>query len=321
MRRRTVLAFGTASLMAGRASAADWPDRPVHVVVPYAPGGPLDLVARLISEKLGARFGQSFVVENKPGANGAIGAQSVMASPADGYTLLLHGSAGVTIYQAVMKQPAFDTLRDLTPISLVIYFDLILCANPALPFRTVKEFVAYAKANPGKLSYGTAGVGAMNHVGTEWFKGIAGIDIVHVPYRGDAPVAADLAAGVLGVAFVSSNVAIPLIKAGKLRALAAPSRRRIAVLPDMPTMAEAGYPDFDLQPWTALFGPAGLDKTIVASLEEALKQVFAEPDVIDRLAGLSMTPAATTPEELTRIVEKSIALWKGVAAKAKIVVE
>ena len=321
MRRRTVLAFGTASLMAGRASAADWPDHPVHVVVPYAPGGPLDLVARLISEKLGARFGQSFVVENKPGANGAIGVQSVMASPPDGYTLLLHGSAGVTIYQAVMKQPAFDTLRDLTPISLVIYFDLILCANPALPFRTVKEFVAYAKANPGKLSYGTAGVGAMNHVGTEWFKGIADIDIVHVPYRGDAPVAADLAAGVLGVAFVSSNVAIPLIKAGKLRALAVPSRRRIAVLPDMPTMAEAGYPDFDLQPWTALFGPAGLDKTIVASLEEALKQVLAEPDVIDRLARLSMTPAATTPEELSRIVENSIALWKGVAAKAKIVVE
>jgi len=241
MRRRTVLAFGAASLLGSQARARDWPDHPVRVVVPYAPGGPLDLVARLISEKLGARFGQSFVVENKPGANGAIGVQSVMASPPDGYTLLLHGSAGVTIYQAVMKQPAFDTLRDLTPISLVIYFDLILCANPALPFRTVKEFVAYAKANPGKLSYGTAGVGAMNHVGTEWFKGIAGIDIVHVPYRGDAPVAADLAAGVLGVAFVSSNVAIPLIKAGKLRALAAPSRRRIAVLPDMPTMAEAGY--------------------------------------------------------------------------------
>jgi tripartite-type tricarboxylate transporter receptor subunit TctC len=233
----------------------------------------------------------------------------------------LHASAGVTIYQAVMKQPAFDTLRDLTPISLVVYFDLILCANPALPFRTVKEFVAYAKANPGKLSYGTAGVGAMNHVGTEWFKGMAGIDIVHVPYRGDAPVAADLAAGVVGVAFVSSNVAIPLIHAGKLRALAVPSRHRIAVLPDVPTMAEAGYPDFDLQPWTALFGPAGLDKTIVSSLYGALKEILAEPDVVGRLAGLSMTPAATTPEQLTTLIEKSITLWKGVAAKAKIVVE
>ncbi|HEY4171249.1 MAG TPA: tripartite tricarboxylate transporter substrate binding protein [Reyranella sp.] len=321
MRRRTVLAFGAANLLAGRARAGDWPDHPVRIVVPYAPGGPVDLVARLVSEKLGAKFGQSFVVENKPGANGAIGVQSVMASPPDGYTLLLHASAGVTIYQAVMKQPAFDTLRELTPISLVVYFDLILCANPALPFKTVQEFVAYAKANPGKLSYGTAGVGAMNHVGTEWFKGMAGIDIVHVPYRGDAPVAADLTAGVLGVAFVSSNVAIPLIRTGKLTALAVPSRRRIAVLPDMPTMAEAGYPDFDLQPWTALFGPVGLDNTVVSSLNGALREILAEPDVVERLAGLSMTPAATTPEQLTTLIEKSITLWKGVAAKAKIVVE
>jgi tripartite-type tricarboxylate transporter receptor subunit TctC len=321
MRRRTVLVFGTASLLAGPARAGDWPDRPVRVVVPYAPGGPLDLVSRLVSEKLGARFGRSFVVENKPGANGAIGVQSVLASPPDGYTLLLHGSAGVTIYQAVMKHPAFDTLRDLTPVSLVAYFDLILCGNPALPFKTVKELVVYAKANPGKLSYGTAGVGAMNHVGMEWFKSLAGIDVVHVPYRGDAPAAADLTAGVLGVAFVSSNVAIPLIQAGKLRALAVPSRRRIAVLPDVPTIAEAGYPGFDLQPWAAMFGPAGLDKTIVASLDKALKQIVATPEVVQRLAQLSMTPAATSPEELATLVEKSITLWKGVAAKAKIVVE
>ena len=141
MRRRTVLALGTASLLSGPARAGGWPDHPVRVVVPYAPGGPVDLVTRLVSEKLGAKFGQSFVVENKPGANGAIGVQSVMASPPDGYTLLLHGSAGVTIYQAVMAQPAFDTLRDLTPISLVVYFDLILCANPALPFKTVPPWV------------------------------------------------------------------------------------------------------------------------------------------------------------------------------------
>src|SRR5579871_5645297 len=144
MRRRTILAFGAASFLAGQARAGEWPDHPVRVVVPYAPGGPVDLVTRLVGEKLDAKFGQSFVVENKPGANGAIGVQSVMTSLPDGYTLLLHASAGVTIYQAVMKQPAFDTLRDLTPISLVVYFDLILCANPDLPFKTVREFVAYA---------------------------------------------------------------------------------------------------------------------------------------------------------------------------------
>jgi tripartite-type tricarboxylate transporter receptor subunit TctC len=301
--------------------AGEWPERPVKIVVPYAAGGPVDLVARLLGDKLAARFGQSFVIDNKPGANGAIGVQALMAAPNDGYTLLLHGSAGFTIYQAVMRNPAFDTLRDLTPITLVVYFDLILCANPSMPFNTVKEFVAYAKANPGKLSFGSAGIGAMNHVGTEWFKMMAGIDMVHVPYRGDAPVAADVVSGTLGVSFVASNVSIPLIKAGKLKALAVPSRARLAVLPDVPTMAEAGYPDFDLQPWTALFGPAGLDKGIEAKLSAAMKDVLAERDVVERLAGLSMTPGYMTPAELADKIRKSIALWKDVAAKAKVVVE
>jgi tripartite-type tricarboxylate transporter receptor subunit TctC len=321
MQRRTVLGIGVASLLARPAIAADWPERPVKIVVPYAPGGPVDLVARLVGDKLTARFGQTFVIDNKPGANGAIGVLAVMAAPADGYTLLMHGSAGTTIYPVVMRHPAFDTLRDLTPITLVVYFDLILCANPELPFQTVREFVAYAKANPGKLSFGSAGVGAMNHVGTEWFKMMAGIDIVHVPYRGDAPVATDVASGTLGVSFVSSNVAIPLIKAGKLRALAVPSRKRIAALPDVPTMAEAGYPDFDLQPSTGLFGPAQLDGKIVSQLSAAMKEILAMPDVAERFGGLGMTPAFTTPEQFTATIQKSIALWRDVAAEAKVVVE
>ena len=321
MKRRTVLAAGLAGVVARPALAAEWPERPVKIVVPYAPGGPVDLVARLVGDRLGSKFGQSFVIDNKPGANGAIGVQALMAAPNDGYTLLLHGSAGVTIYQAVMRNPAFDTLRDLTPITLVVYFDLILCANPEMPFNTVKEFVAYAKANPNKLSFGSAGVGAMNHVGTEWFKMMAGIDIVHVPYRGDAPVAADVASGTLGVSFVSSNVALPLIKAGKLRALAVPSRKRLAVLPDVPTMAEAGYPDFDLQPWTGLFGPAGLDKGIEAKLSAAMKEILGEREIVERLAGLSMTPGYTTPAEFEAMIRKSVELWKGVAAKAKVSVE
>jgi tripartite-type tricarboxylate transporter receptor subunit TctC len=326
MRRRTALAFGLAGAfvrpaLVRSAWAAEWPERPVKIVVPYAAGGPVDLVTRLVADKLGAKFNQSFVVDNKPGANGAIGVQALMAAPSDGYTLLLHGSAGVTIYQAVMRTPAFDTLRDLTPITLVVYFDLILCANPSMPFDTVKDFVAYAKANPGKLSFGSAGIGAMNHVGTEWFKMMTGIEMVHVPYRGDAPVAADVVSGTLGVSFIASNVSIPLIKAGKLKPLAVPSRKRLAVLPDVPTMAEAGYPDFDLQPWTGLFGPAGLDKGIEAKLSAAMKEILGEREVAERLAGLSMTPAYTTPAELADKVRKSIELWKGVAAKAKVVVE
>jgi tripartite-type tricarboxylate transporter receptor subunit TctC len=310
-----------ASLVAGPVRAAKWPERSVRVVVPYAPGGPLDLTARLVSDRLEAKFGESFVVDNKPGANGAIGVQALLAAPSDGYTLLMHGSAGTTIYPAVMRQPAFDTLRDLAPISLVVYFDLILCAAPSLPFKTVKEFVAYAKANPGKLSYGSAGVGAMNHVGAEWFKMMTGIDIVHVPYRGDAPAANDVASGTLGVAFVSSNVAIPMIQSGKLRALAVPSLRRIPVVPDVPTMAEAGYPDFRLQPSAGLFGPAQIDKAIVAKLSAALKDIMAEPAVVERLTRVGMTPVFTTPEQFADMIRKSIQLWKGVSAKAKVMVE
>jgi len=328
MKRRTFLSTAPVSLAAVAVLTTStaparivWPERTVRILVPYAPGGPVDLVARLIGDRLTSKFGRSFVVENKPGANGAIGVQMLMAAPADGYSLMMHGSAAMTIYPAVMRHPAYDTLRDLTPITLVDYFHLILCANPDLPMKDVKEFVAYAKASPGKLSYGTAGIGAMNHIGMEWFNIMAGIDTVHVPYRGDPPVASDVMNGTLEIAFVSSNVAIPLIKAGKLRALAVPSRARMAVLPDVPTMAEAGYPEFELQPWTGFFGPANLDMTIVSTLSAAMKEILAQPDVAERLAGLAMVPAFTTPDEFTAMISKSISLWKDIAARTKIVVE
>jgi tripartite-type tricarboxylate transporter receptor subunit TctC len=314
------LALASLCTLAQPAVAA-WPEHPVRLVVPYPPGGPVDVLARLLAERLTTRYGQSFIIDNKPGANGAIGVQAVMSAPADGYTLLMHGSAGYTIYQAVMAQPAFDTLRDLAPVSTVAYFDLILCANPELPFTDVRGFVAYAKANPGKLSYGTAGIGAMNHVGTEWFKSMAGIDIVHVPYRGDAPVASDMITGTLGVGFVSSNVAIPFIKTGKLRALAVPRKQRMTVLPDVPTMAEQGYPDFDMRPWAAFFGPVKLAPEILASLNASLKDILTMPEVVDRLATFGMQASWSTPQDMAATIKANTALWKSVAANAHIVVE
>jgi tripartite-type tricarboxylate transporter receptor subunit TctC len=197
----------------------------------------------------------------------------------------------------------------------------VLCASPEAPFSDVQGFLAYARANPGKISYGSAGIGAMNHIGTEWLKTLANIDIVHVPYRGDAPVAADLINGTLGIAFISSNVAIPYIRSGKLRALAVPSKKRMAVLPDTPTMAEAGFPNFDLRPWMAFFGPAGLSKEIAASLGTALKEILALPDVNERLNALGMTAESSSPEELTDVIRENIARWKAVVAKANITVE
>jgi tripartite-type tricarboxylate transporter receptor subunit TctC len=302
-------------------SANNYPNRTVKVVSPYAPGGPSDLAARLVADRLTAHFGQSFIVDNKPGANGAIGVQAVMQSAPDGYTLLVHGSAGVTIYQAVTKQPAFETLRDLTPISTVTFYDLILCAPPEAPFHDFKGFVAYAKANPGKVSYGSAGVGAMNHIGTEWLKDLVGIDVVHVPYRGDAPVAADLITGTLGVAFVSSNVALPYIRPGKLTALAVPNKQRLASLPDVPTIAELGYPTFDLRPWAALFGPAKLPAPIIESLRAALQEELAKPGVQQRLTELGIEAGTSTPDELANAIKTATANWRNVATKAHIEVE
>ena len=327
MRRRTVLALGAASLAATRASAAGWPDHLVRVVVPYAPGGPVDLVTRLVSEKLGAKFGQSFVVENKP-------APTVRSANhvGDGLVCLTATPCCCTAAPGAYDlpggdglQPAFDTLRDLTPISLVVYFDLILCANPALSVQDESRSSSPTpRPIPGKLSYGTAGAARHGHVGTEWFKGNG----LH-RHRPRALSRRRTGRGrphrraCLGVAFVSSNVAIPLINAGKHRALAVPSQRRIAVLPDVPTMAESGFRDFDLTPWTALSSRPGSTRPSWSSLDEERE---ADPrrarPPSSAWRALRRTPSrASSPEQLTAVIEKSIALWKGVAAKAKIVVE
>jgi tripartite-type tricarboxylate transporter receptor subunit TctC len=301
--------------------ASMYPERTVKVVVPYAPGGPSDLAGRVVAERLSAHFGQSFIVDNKPGANGVIGVQTVTQSAPDGYTLLVHGSAGVTIYQATARQPVFETLRDLSPVTIVTYFDLILCAPPQAPFGDFKGFLEYAKAHPGKISYGSAGIGAMNHVGTEWLKDLAGIDVVHVPYRGDAPVASDLVNGTLGIAFVSSNVALPFIRSGKLQALAVPNMQRLAALPDVPTIAEQGFPTFELRPWAALFGPAKLPAPIIESLGRALKEEMARPEFQQRLVELGMEAGTSTPAELGNIISTTTQQWKQVATKAHIEVE
>ena len=293
------------NLGSSAAQAQVYPDRLIKVIVPFVPGSPVDAAARVITQHIQTRLGQNMVIENKPGGGTTIGLKAVMAAPADGYTLLMHGSAGTTIYPAVMRQPAFDTLRDLTPITPVVLFDIILCANPDLPFKTVKEFVAYAKANPGKLSYGSAGVGAMNHVGAEWFRMMTGIDIVHVPYRGGGATINDLLGRHIKVAFLSLSTAVPHLSTGKIRILAVVEKTRYEAMPDIPTIGET-VPGFEMSSWHGIFAPAATPAPLLARLNAAIRNVLVTDAVKEKLAALGVAVATSTPEELADIVKRGL---------------
>jgi tripartite-type tricarboxylate transporter receptor subunit TctC len=219
------------------AASAEYPEKPVRMIVPYPAAGAADIAARIIAERLAERWKQPVVVENRPGATGVIGVQALMASPPDGYTLILHATAGFTIYPASAKKPVYDPLKDMTPITPVAYSVLVAVVPASLPVNDMKAFLDYARKNPGKLSYGSAGIGAMNHIGMELLKLRAGLDLAHVPYKGDAPVVADMLNGNVTFSLLSSNVAIPQVRAGKLKGLAVTSRTRAESVPELPTQA------------------------------------------------------------------------------------
>ncbi len=303
------------------AAQAQYPAKAVKIIVPYPAGGPLDTVARLVAAKLADKWKQPVVVDNKPGATGVIGTQALMASPPDGYTLMLHATAGLTIYQALAKAPAYDTLKDLTPISPASYSPLILVVNRGMAVDSVKGLIDHIKANPGKLSYGTAGIGAVNHVGMELFKRRTGTDVVHVPYKGDAPAIADLINGNVTMGFMSASLAIPQIRGGKLKALAITSRTRAESMPDLPTMIEAGLPDFELRAWNAFVGPAGLPRDLVMRINHDLVEVSADPAIRTRFAELGLVADSSTPEALVERIRAEIGEWRAVVKGAKIVAE
>jgi tripartite-type tricarboxylate transporter receptor subunit TctC len=290
-------------------------------VVPYAAGGSADQVARYLGDKLSERWKQPVVVDNKPGASGAIGAEAVISSPPDGHTLLLHAAAGLAIYQATRKQPAFDTLRDLVPISSVVHSPLILVVHRSLPVEDVKGLIDYVRKNPGKISYGSAGPGAMNHVGVELLKLRTGLQMLHVPYKGDAPVVVDMLNGTLTLSFLSSNLAIAQIKGGKLKGLAVSTRTRSEAIPDLPTMAEAGFADFDLKAWSGILGPRGLPADLVARLNQAVVEVLSQPEVKRRLLESGFTADPTTPEQFSERIRGEIDMWRSVVTRANIPLE
>ena len=255
-------------------SAAEFPTRPIRVVVPYAAGGPTDIVGRVVADFLGKDLGQAAFVENKPGAQGAIGAETVARSEADGYTVLVVAASMIVLNPLLYKKLSYDPVKDFRMLALITEVPVVMEVHPSVPARTVAEFVAYAKKNSGKLTFGSAGTGGTIHLAGEMFKQMAGIDMTHVPYKGAAPALADLLAGNIQVMFDSLGTALPPVRSGMLRALGVSSARRISDLPDVPTIAESGYPDYLVSVWFGFAAPARLPDKVAQALKGSLDRAM-----------------------------------------------
>jgi len=291
-------------LLAGGAASAwaqTYPARPIRVVVPYAPGGATDLTARLVGAKMQETLKQNVVIENRPGAGGVIGADVVAKAPPDGYTLLLAAPAEVAILPHLQKMP-YNAERDLAAVSLAATTPLILVVHPALPATTVKQFVAIARSRPGQLTYASAGSGGVQHLAGELLKITMKADLVHVPYKGAGPVMSDLIGGHVASFFSGMPPAMPHVRSGKLRALAVTTLKRSPAAPDVPTMAEAGVPGFDISNWFAYFVPAGTPGPVVERLNAEINRGLKLPDVRERLGAVGAEAVGTAPEELAKFV-------------------
>ena len=305
-----ILALGTSAAHA----QAQYPDKPVKIVVPVAAGGGVDVMARLLALKLSERLGQQFVVENRAGAAGVIGSKAVIASPADG-TTLLYTPSSLSLSVVINKTPPYDLAKDFTPIINVAISPYALVVNSAVPAKNLKEFIAYAKANPGKLAYGSAGVGSASHLAGELFKARIGFDMVHVPNKGMNPAIIDLMGGQVQVLFAS----VPGMmseKSERLRPLAMAEMKRSALLPDMATMDESGLPGFAVGNWAGLLGPAGLDPKIVAKLNSEIIAILGAPDVKERVRALGFDLIASTPELFGKQLQEDVERWGPVAKAA-----
>lgn len=311
------------SLTAGAAlaqGAQSYPAKAVRVVVPFPAGGGYDFVARNISQRLSESWGQPFVVENRSGANGNIGSEAIARAPADGYALLLGGIGPQALSVALYPKLAYDPLKDFEPVSLVAAQPNLLVVHPSLPVKTLKELVAFARARPGQVTFGSPSQGSGQHFGLEQMKLMTGTHFVHVPYKGAAPLHSSLVSGEVSVGFNIIQLPLPYVKDGRLRALAVASTKRTPLAPTIPTMAELGYPiDFDT--WYALYAPAGTPKDIVAKLNAETNKALSNPDFREKAGVLGLELLGTTPEKLTAHMRSEIGRWVKVARAASIKLE
>ena len=303
------------------AHAQDFPTKSVRFVVPYPPGGPTDLVARTYATKLTAMWGHPVVVENRSGANGNIASQLVAKSPGDGYTLMLHASSFV-INPLLYKTPGYDPVAEFTPISLVFDYKLMVVVTPSFPVTSMAELIAAAKAKPGGISYASAGgVGAPTHLSVEMFKQIAGIDLLHVPYQGGAPAVNDLLAGHVQLMFNNPTQSLGHIKTGKLRALATTGTKRMAQAPELPTVAELGYPGYDVGTWFGIWGPAGIPPAIIEKINAGVVAISKMDDVRKLMDEQGLTVIGSSAGELAAYQKSETERWGQVIKAAKIALD
>ena len=312
--RRAVLAGGTAALalpFIGSASAqAQWPNKPVKVIVPFAPGGTTDILGRLMAQKLSEELGQQFVIENKAGAGGNIGADMAAKSDADGYTFVIGTPGPHVINQYIYKNQPFDGVKDLAPVIVIARVPNLISINPNVKANNLKEFIALAKAEPGKMSYASPGNGSTGHVATELLKSMAGIDLVHVPYRGSALAITDVIGGRVELSLDNLPAVQPHVEGGKLRPLAVTTAKRWPEMPDVPTVDEAGVPGYEASSWFTIAAPAKTPAAIIARVNKSVNAYMADKDMIARMRKLGADPVGGSPDDMAKMMVEENAKWK-----------
>ncbi|MBC7780470.1 MAG: tripartite tricarboxylate transporter substrate binding protein [Proteobacteria bacterium] len=307
--------------MTPSAVRAAYPERPIRIIVPFAPGGPNDVLARLVGSKLTEAWGQPILVDNRGGAGGTIGAEAGARAAPDGYTLTMGGSSNLTVAPNLYAKLPYNPLKDFTPVSNVARVPYLVVINPRVPAKTVKELVALARSKPGYLNYASSGVGSMSSLAAEWFNAVAGTQIVHIPFKGTAPALTELMVGSVDLMMADMGLALAQARAGKMRAIAITTPNRSATAPDIPTAAESGLPGFELSPWFGIVGPAGMARETVERLNREINSALKTPDMQKRFAELGYEPALGSAETFAAEIRKDIELYGRIVKKAGIKAE